>query len=75
MDAGADVNRRSEYGITPLQKAVANGQIDAVKLLLGRGADPALEDDLGITPLQYAEMEGEGEIAELLKSYFTSTQR
>ena len=39
LAAGADVNAKSRYDVTPLIFAAGNGRTDAVKLLLSRGAD------------------------------------
>lgn len=36
---GADVNAKARYDVTPLFFAAMNGRVDAVKLLLTRGAD------------------------------------
>jgi ankyrin repeat protein len=36
----ADVNARSRYDVTPLIFAAGNGRLDAMKLLLSRGAGP-----------------------------------
>jgi ankyrin repeat protein len=39
LDAGADINRKSKSGETPLHLAVTKNHIDVVKCLLVRGAD------------------------------------
>jgi hypothetical protein len=39
---------------TALCEAANHGQLDAVRLLLDRGADPSLADSLGVTPLMTA---------------------
>ena len=45
LEKGADVNaRRDKYGDTPLMIAVAAQQMEAVKLLLSRGADIRAKD-------------------------------
>ena len=41
---GADVNAKSRYDVTPLIFAAGNGRLDAVKLLLSRGADVNAQD-------------------------------
>jgi hypothetical protein len=43
---------------TALAAAATGGQLDAVRLLLDRGADPSLADSLGLTPLMCAAMNG-----------------
>ncbi|MBI4320451.1 MAG: ankyrin repeat domain-containing protein [Chloroflexi bacterium] len=42
LDRGMDPNFRNEHGVTPLAIAITRGQVDAVKLLLRRGANPNL---------------------------------
>src|SRR5215510_361585 len=44
LAAGADVNAKSRYDVTPLIFAAGNGRLDAVKLLLSRGADVNAQD-------------------------------
>ena len=49
---GADVNAKSEYGITPIMFAADNADAPLVKLLLEHGADPNERDlQYGKTPL------------------------
>lgn len=38
--AGADVNRKTKGGMSPLEMAAGNGQADVVRRLLAAGADP-----------------------------------
>ena len=52
LDAGAEINRKSADGNTPLLVAIINGQFDVAMLLIEQGADvnqPA--EGLGVTPL------------------------
>ena len=44
LGQGADVNAKSRYDVTPLIFAAGNGRLDAVKLLLARGADVNAQD-------------------------------
>jgi len=55
MDAGADINRRSEGDLsTPMLLATINGHFDLARELLDRGADPNLTSEAGATPLYTA---------------------
>ena len=45
-----------------------NGQVDAVKELIEKGADVNAKDNGGATPLHYAAMEGHTDVVELLIS-------
>jgi hypothetical protein len=75
FDAGADPNgRSSDHHILVLHYAVANENIDAVKLLYERGTDPfaALEDRTykgfgDHTALEYMELVNKRSMASLLK--------
>ena len=44
LDQGADVNAKARYDVTPLIFAAGNGRLEAVKLLLARGADVNAQD-------------------------------
>lgn len=44
LDLGADVNAATRYGVTALTFAAGNGHLDAVKLLIARGADINFQD-------------------------------
>ena len=47
-----DVNERDQaMGLTPLMKAASRGYVEAIELLLDRGADPDLKDNTGKTAL------------------------
>ncbi|HEX6999369.1 MAG TPA: ankyrin repeat domain-containing protein [Gammaproteobacteria bacterium] len=54
LDAGADIDRPTPDGITPLMIALDNFWFDTAKLLLERGADPHLADWWGRTALYIA---------------------
>jgi ankyrin repeat protein len=40
LDHGADPNATGAHGMTPLASAARNGRVEAIELLLARGADP-----------------------------------
>lgn len=44
LEKGADVNAKSRYDVTALILAANNGRMDAVKLLVARGADVNAQD-------------------------------
>ena len=58
MDAGADPNRATECGNTPLHKAEMFGHKKVAKLLQNAGADPKAKNKHGKTPHQMAEDRG-----------------
>ncbi|WP_425396568.1 M56 family metallopeptidase [Aeoliella sp.] len=51
LEAGADVNKKSLKGSTPLQFAVMVGAPELAKLLLDNDADPELRNDAGFRPI------------------------
>ena len=44
LDQGADVNAKARYDVTPLLFAAGSGRLEAVKLLIARGADVNAQD-------------------------------
>ncbi len=54
LDAGADVNERSEFGWTALLVATQNRYYKIGLLLLDHGADPNIANEGGWTPLYLA---------------------
>lgn len=68
LDAGANVNIRSESGETLLMVAVGSGSVDAVKLILKQKIDINAKAAKNITALKIANNLTTSEIADLLKS-------
>jgi uncharacterized protein len=66
VNAGANVNTRSDNGSTPLMMAVRGGHLSTAKLLLDRGANPNLKNERGQTALMWAMDYGHTEIGTLL---------
>ena len=54
LDAGADVNARTENGYTPLHWAAGWGTAETVQLLIAAGADVNARTENGYTPLHWA---------------------
>lgn len=51
IESGADVNKRTPYGTSPLHRAVSAGFDDIVKLLIDHGADVNAKDNWNWTSL------------------------
>lgn len=63
---GVDVDKRDEYGNTPLIYACMKGSRDVVKLLLDNGADAGLGNQSNRTPMHFAAETGNFQILSLL---------
>jgi hypothetical protein len=63
---GADINFKSDGGITPLTAAILNKDLTVVNFLLKSGADPNSEDYEGQTPLMHASRMGIFDLVEKL---------
>ncbi len=80
IDAGADVNRRTEIDAseTPLMEAAFTGQPSTVRLLLAHGADPSMRDAMkNRTPLEIAEDSAKGpdpDVVNFLKNLKNATK-
>ena len=65
--AGANVNSRDKYGVTPLLEAANNGNVNICRLLLKHGANVhATEYKWPYTALHYAALSGHSKTAALL---------
>jgi ankyrin repeat protein len=68
LDAGGDVSAvaRNAMKVQPLHAAVAARNVEAVRLLLERGADPNARQQIGYTPLMGAAGSGIEELVSML---------
>merc|ERR1712072_344521 len=66
LEKGAEVDRATEDGQTPLYFACENGHVDAARLLLDRGADVHRGSSNGTTPLHMSCYKGHIETVRLL---------
>jgi ankyrin repeat protein len=68
LDAGADPNARDHRNHwTPLLHAVHTRRVDAVRLLLERGADAAARDGQGRSAADFARERGHTSVLEILE--------
>lgn len=51
---GGDMNKKDEFGLTPLHCAIAEHNIDVASFLINNGADVVSQDNDGKTPLHYS---------------------
>lgn len=66
LDAGADVNARTELGFTPLHMAALYAPTAVADLLIEHGADMHATASEGETPLHFAAMAGNSELVRKL---------
>lgn len=70
LDAGGNLEERSDNQSTPLLLAAKGGRLDAVKLLLKRGASVNVADEPGLwSPLLYAANYGHDEVCKELLAH------
>lgn len=78
LDHGADIDEIGVHGYgdrrkgkdegTALHKAMANGDVETARLLVGRGADLEIKDPMGRTPSMRALEEKHDDAAAYLRS-------
>lgn len=69
LDHGCPIDTRDlDSGATPLMVAASLGRIEAVELLLRRGANPALKDNRGRTALNRAQESQDQELVKVLEN-------
>ena len=67
LAAGADVNAKDKWDVTPLNGAAANGDKEIAELLIAKGADVNAKNDNRRTPLDLAKRHPE--TAKLLRKH------
>jgi hypothetical protein len=78
LEAGADINGKSEDGFTPLLYAAGWSiiPIETVKMLLDAGADVTTKDAKGNNALYYVQINDDRpDVIKLIKSYFEKTSK
>lgn len=68
IEKGADINLQSEEGISPIHIACGMGDVEAVKILLAKGADPKKPSKLQLDAIELARDRGYQEILDILGS-------
>lgn len=66
LDAGADVDQKTDGGSCSLHLAVRSGSAEVVRTLLRRGADIESRDENGMTPVIQAAYYGADKVLEVL---------
>jgi ankyrin repeat protein len=67
LDGGGNIDGASENGTTPLMLAASEGRLEAVALLLKRGADARRSTDAGRTASAWARSAGHARIADMIE--------
>jgi ankyrin repeat protein len=67
VEAGADVNKAEDGGVTPLYMAAEQGHEAAVRALVELDADINKAIDVGATPLYVAALQGYLAIVQILE--------
>ena len=65
LDGGHRIDRGSS-GMTPLMRACVSGQIEIIRMLIGRGADVNATNELGWTLLMIATLNKKSQVVSLL---------
>jgi hypothetical protein len=66
IEAGADVNARKIYGLTPILICAKMGHLQIARALIDKGADVNAKTIDGVTPLHYISEKGDVEFARAL---------
>ena len=74
LPRGFSVDSRNTTGRTPLMNAALNGNVQAVKSMIKRGADPSLTDYIGWNMLHYAAEGGDTDIISLIHTHLPNIE-
>ena len=74
LPRGFSVDYRNTTGRTPLMNAALNGNVQAVKSMIKRGADPSLTDNKGWNMLHYAASGGDTDIISLIHTHLPNIE-
>ncbi|XP_067684304.1 ankyrin repeat, SAM and basic leucine zipper domain-containing protein 1-like [Haliotis asinina] len=66
VEAGADVNVRDRYHVSPLMCAAREGHVTIMEYLIGQGAEMNRQDSRGLTALSWAASKGHMKAVKLL---------
>jgi ankyrin repeat protein len=73
IEAGIEINKPGDLGYTPLHVACMEGNLEMVKLLVGKGGDVfALSE--GVPPFTSARLAGQDHICDFLKMVMSDVQ-
>lgn len=69
IEHGSEINKKTNYDVTPLMEAVEFGKHVTAKLLLEKGAETDVADDEKMAPIHRAVMNNDAKMVALLKNY------
>ena len=74
LPRGFSVDSRNTTGRTPLMNAALKGNVQAVKIMIKRGADPSLTDYIGWNTLHFAAQGGDTDIISLIHTHLPNIE-
>lgn len=67
IEYGANVNEKSDDGMSPLMTAARYNKVEIIKVLLASGARPSDKNEKGYTALKYAQLSNATDAIAVLK--------